>query len=215
MATPVVVNLSSQATADEVEVCDGSVSSEVEIESRARQSTSVHAEQAEQDMGQDAQRRDSDERMEEEPRQDSMGEAMLQMAGAGQQTQCFEIMAHDVASEMEGDERESRKEHADAPAFVKARSAILSDLWLGAEEMEREAAAQVSAAATAPPPRASPAQAAPAPAPWPAPPPMRGASAAAATLTRSSRTQKGAEVDNIGKMMMRNHELVQTRFDGS
>lgn len=212
MAAPVVVNLSSQATVGEVEVCDSSASSGVEdIEARARQGTSVHAEQVEQDMEQDAQRRDSDEHMEEEPRQDSMGEATLQMAGAGQQTQYFDIMAHDVASEMEGDERESRKEHTDAPPFVKARSVAPSDLWLGAEEMEREAAA------AAPPSRASPAQ----PAPWPAPPktpPTRGASAAAATPTRSSRTQKGAaDVDKIDKMMemmMRNHELVQTRFDG-
>lgn len=62
-------------------------------------------------------------------------------------------------------ERDERRVRSAAPSFVKARS-IAPDIWLGAKELEQEAAKAIATAANAePPPRAG------APQPRPVPPP--------------------------------------------
>lgn len=150
------------------------------------------------------------------------------MGRGAEGTEFFDIMACDAPADRSGDSvndgvmdeaREHRREHIDAPPFVKALSLLASDIWLGAEEMVRDAARMVAAAA-GPPPRAAAAQPAQ-PAPWPAPPktpPTRGASAAESTPMRSTRT-KNKDVDRLDTimemMMMRNKESVHDRFDCS
>lgn len=112
-----VANLSSQATVDEVEVCGSSASSGVE-ERPERQGSPAHTVQGGEDIEQNAQRRDYDEPMRDEPRPDSLGAATLQMRGAEAATQYFGIMAHDAATEIEGGGRGYRKEHTDATGTV-------------------------------------------------------------------------------------------------